>query len=163
MGGVEDSPAQSDILRRSGNSICRPACTSSTIGSLENFNGDIPMDQVLIEALEVDTVIGVYDWERSITQRLSLDLCLATDIRAAAERDDLSLTLDYDAISRRIGRFANEHDFALVETFAERLAAMLSEEFTIAWLRLTIRKPGAVANARAVGVMIERGSRPEMT
>ncbi|WP_417328939.1 dihydroneopterin aldolase [Halomonas cupida] len=121
------------------------------------------MDQVLIEALEVDTVIGVYDWERSITQRLSLDLCLATDIRAAAERDDLSLTLDYDAISRRIGRFANEHDFALVETFAERLAAMLREEFTIAWLRLTIRKPGAVANARAVGVMIERGSRPEMT
>lgn len=120
------------------------------------------MDQVLIEALEVDTIIGVYDWERNISQRLSLDLCLATDIRGAALHDDLSLSLDYDAISQRITRFAREHDVALVETFAERLAATLREEFAISWLRLTIRKPGAVANARAVGVMIERGHRPEM-
>lgn len=118
------------------------------------------MDQVLIEALDVDTVIGVYDWERRITQTLSLDLRLATDIRPAAESDDLSRTLDYAAISRRIGAFAKENDFALVETFAERLAAVLREEFAIAWLRLTVRKPGAVPNARAVGVVIERGQRP---
>ena len=120
------------------------------------------MDKVLIEALEVDTVIGVYEWERTITQTLSLDLLLATDIRAAAEDDDLSRTLDYDAISRRIGTFAKENDFELVETFAERLAAMLRDEFSIPWLRLTIRKPGAVPNARAVGVMIERGSLVEV-
>lgn len=119
------------------------------------------MDQVLIEALEVDTVIGVYAWERTITQRLSLDLCLATDIHAAASDDDLSKTLDYDAISRRIGDYAASHDFALVETFAERLAAMLRAEFSIPWLRLTVRKPGAVPNARAVGVTIERGQVPE--
>lgn len=118
------------------------------------------MDQVLIEALDVDTVIGVYDWERRITQTLSLDLRLATDIRPAAHNDDLSQTLDYAAISQRIGAFAKENDFALVETFAERLAATLREEFAIAWLQLTVRKPGAVPNARAVGVVIERGQRP---
>lgn len=119
------------------------------------------MDRVLIEALSIDTVIGVYDWERTITQTLSLDLQLATDIRPAAAADDLSRTLDYAAISQRIGRFAKEHDFALVETFAERLAAMLQDEFAIAWLQLTVRKPGAVPNARAVGVMIERGQHPD--
>ena len=118
------------------------------------------MDQVLIEGLELDTVIGVYDWERSITQRLTLDLVLATDIRAAAQDDDLSQTLDYDAISRRIGGFAEEHSFELVETFAERLAELLQEEFGVPWLKMTLRKPGAVANARAVGVSIERGQRP---
>ncbi|QTF93634.1 dihydroneopterin aldolase [Halomonas sp. BM-2019] len=119
------------------------------------------MDLVLIESLGVDTVIGVYDWERTITQRLALDLALATDIRPAAAADDIALTLDYAAISERIAAFAAEHQFALVETFAERLAAVLREEFAIAWLRLTVRKPGAVPAADAVGVQIERGIRPE--
>ncbi|MGB8714053.1 MAG: dihydroneopterin aldolase [Onishia taeanensis] len=115
------------------------------------------MDCVLIEALEVDTVIGVYDWERDILQRLVLDLELATDIRPAAADDDIAKTLDYAAISERVAAFAGEHDFALVETFAERLAATLREEFGIAWLALTVRKPGAVASASAVGVRITRG------
>ncbi|EPC02267.1 hypothetical protein L861_16285 [Litchfieldella anticariensis FP35 = DSM 16096] len=115
------------------------------------------MDRVLIESLAVDTVIGVYEWERHIQQRLVLDLEMATDIRPAARDDDLTLTLDYAAISKRIGSFTNEHAFSLVETFAERLAAMLREEFAIPWLRLTVRKPGAVPTAAAVGVCIERG------
>ncbi|MHB0776376.1 dihydroneopterin aldolase [Halomonas sp. WWR20] len=115
------------------------------------------MDRVLIEALAVETVIGVYDWERTLKQRLSLDLEMATDIRLAAAQDALDKTLNYAAISERIERFAAEHDFLLVETFAERLAALLREEFTIPWLRLTVRKPGAVAKAASVGVSIERG------
>ncbi|WP_253449489.1 dihydroneopterin aldolase [Halomonas sp. Y3] len=119
------------------------------------------MDLVLIESLGVDTVIGVYDWERTITQRLVLDLALATDIRPAAADDDIALTLDYAAISERIQDFAAEHDFALVETFAERLAETLRQELGIPWLRLAVRKPGAVAAAAAVGVQIERGQRPE--
>ncbi|WP_372613667.1 dihydroneopterin aldolase [Halomonas sp.] len=117
------------------------------------------MDTVLIESLGVDTVIGVYDWERRITQRLEIDLELATDIRPAAQADDISLTLDYGAISTRIGDFASSHEFALVETFADRLATLLCEAFSLPWLRLTVRKPGAVAAAASVGVRIERGNR----
>lgn len=118
------------------------------------------MDRILIEALEVETVIGAYDWERPIEQRLSLDLALATDIRPAAASDALDLTLDYAAICERIQRFAREHDFELVETFAERLAQTLRDEFTIGWLRLTLRKPGAVPAARSVGLEIIRGTPP---
>lgn len=116
------------------------------------------MDRVLIEGLTVETVIGAYDWERTIRQTLELDLELATDIRPAAAGDELARTLDYAAISERILAFAEATDFELVETFAERLATLLREEFAIAWLRLTVRKPGAVATARAVGVSIERGA-----
>ncbi|UYG08509.1 dihydroneopterin aldolase [Halomonas sp. M4R1S46] len=118
------------------------------------------MDLVLIEALKVDTVIGVYDWERTLTQTLVLDLELATDIRPAAAGDDLTRTLDYAAISARIAEFGAQHRFALVETFAERLAEALRQEFAIPWLRLTLRKPGAVPAAGAVGVRIERGAGP---
>ncbi|RBI68232.1 dihydroneopterin aldolase [Vreelandella sulfidaeris] len=121
------------------------------------------MDRILIEALTVDTVIGVYDWERSIQQSLSLDLVLATDIRSAAATDDLRLTLDYAAICQRIQQFADAHQFALVETFAERLTECLRAEFPITWLRLTVRKPGAVPNAASVGLEITRGTLPEAT
>lgn len=115
------------------------------------------MDQILIEALEVDTVIGVYAWERTIQQRLSLDLSMATDIRPAAATDDLSLTLDYAAVCQRIDAFAKAHQFELVETFAERLCDTLRDEFALPWIRLTLRKPGAVAAARSVGLTIVRG------
>ncbi|KPQ22910.1 MULTISPECIES: dihydroneopterin aldolase [unclassified Halomonas] len=116
------------------------------------------MDRIFIEALEVDTVIGVYDWERTIQQSLRLDLTLATDIRSAAATDELRLTLDYAAICQRIQQFADTHQFALVETFAERLATCLRNDFPISWLRLIVRKPGAVPKAASVGLEITRGT-----
>ena len=115
------------------------------------------MDTVFIEGLEVDTVIGAYDWERDIRQCLRLDLVFAWDNRPAAAGDDLTLALDYATVSQRIQAFAAQARFELVETFAERLAALLQAEFKLPWLRLRITKPGAVPTARGVGVEIERG------
>ncbi|GLZ84904.1 7,8-dihydroneopterin aldolase [Metapseudomonas resinovorans] len=117
------------------------------------------MDTVFIEGLEVDTVIGAYDWERSIRQCLRLDLQLAWDNRPAAAGDDLEKALDYAAVSQRIQAFAAEAQFLLVETFAERLVAVLMAEFNIPWVRLKLHKPGAVPAASSVGVEIERGCR----
>lgn len=117
------------------------------------------MDRVFIECLEVDTVIGAYDWERGIRQCLRLDLSFAWDNRPAAAGDDLSKALDYASVSTRIQAFAEQAQFQLVETFAERLAEVLMGEFNIPWLRLKLTKPGAVAAAAGVGVEIERGCR----
>ncbi|KQQ55458.1 dihydroneopterin aldolase [Pseudomonas sp. Leaf129] len=117
------------------------------------------MDRVFIEGLEVDTVIGAYDWERDIRQCLRLDLVFAWDNRPAAAGDDLTLALDYATVSQRIQAFAAQARFELVETFAERLAQLLMSEFGIPWLRLKVTKPGAVVAAQGVGVEIERGCR----
>jgi len=117
------------------------------------------LDRVFIEGLEVDTVIGAYDWERGIRQCLRLDLTFAWDNRPAAAGDDLSLALDYASVSARIQAFAEQAQFQLVETFAERLAHELMDEFKITWLRLKVTKPGAVPAAIGVGVEIERGCR----
>lgn len=117
------------------------------------------MDKVFIEGLEVDTVIGVYDWEREIRQCLRLDLVCAWDNRRPAEGDDLTLALDYAALAERIQAFATQARYELVETFAEQLAALLMAEFQIPWLRLKVTKPGAVPAAIGVGVEIERGCR----
>ena len=117
------------------------------------------MDKVFIEGLEVDTLIGAYDWERGIRQCLLLDLTFAWDIRPAAAGDDLSKALDYAAVNQQVQAFAAAAQFELVETFAERLAEQLLERFDAAWLRLRVTKPGVNAAARAVGVEVER-SRP---
>ncbi len=116
------------------------------------------MDRVFIEGLEVDTVIGAYDWERDIRQCLRLDLSFAWDNRPAAAGDDLSKALDYASVSARIQSFAAQAQFQLVETFAERLAETLMSEFNIPGLRLKLTKPGAVPAATGgVGVEIQRG------
>lgn len=115
------------------------------------------MDRVFIEGLEVDTVIGAYDWEREIRQCLRLDLSFAWDNRAPAQDDDLTKALDYATVSARIQAFASAAQFILVETFAERLATVLMAEFQIPWLRIKLTKPGAVPAATGVGVEIERG------
>lgn len=117
------------------------------------------MDKVFIEGLEVDTLIGAYDWERGIRQCLRLDLTFAWDIRPAAAGDDLSLALDYAAVHQHVQAFAAAAQYELVETFAERLAESLLTQFGMPWLRLRATKPGANPLARGVGVEIER-SRP---
>ena len=118
------------------------------------------MDHVFIRGLEMDAVIGAYDWERDIRQRLVCDLEMAWDIRPAADSDDLTLALDYAAVSQRVLDYVTSSSFELVETLAERLAALVMDEFGVPWLRLTISKPGAVTQATGgVGVVIERGAR----
>ncbi|HTD29337.1 MAG TPA: dihydroneopterin aldolase [Xanthomonadaceae bacterium] len=114
------------------------------------------MDKVFIAGLEVETVIGIYDWERKIRQPLVFDIEMAFDNRVPAATDDIVDTLDYKAISKRLIAFVSESSFGLVETLAERCAEMILAEFPVARLRLKLSKPGAVRGATAVGVIIKR-------
>ena len=118
------------------------------------------MDIVFVQGLRADTVIGVYDWERRIRQTVVLDLEMATDNRRAAATDGIVDALDYAEVSKRVLAFVQGSEFQLIETMAEQVAALVLAEFNVPWLRLRLAKPGAVAQAREVGVLIERGERP---
>ena len=115
------------------------------------------MDIVYINDLKIDTIIGIYDWEREVRQTISLDLEMGTDIRQAAATDDIQYTLNYKAVSKRLIDFIEGSEFFLVETIAEQVAEIVREEFKVPWLRLRIGKPGAIRGARDVGIVIERG------
>ncbi|WP_417582691.1 dihydroneopterin aldolase [Nitrincola sp.] len=117
------------------------------------------MDIVYIRELEVETVIGIYDWEREVRQTVSLDLEMGTDIRAAASTEDIEQTLNYKSVSKRLISFISESEFLLVETMAEEISQIVMNEFDVPWLRLRLSKPGAVRGAKDVGVVIERGER----
>ena len=117
------------------------------------------MDIIYLHGLKVDCVIGVWEWERRITQPVTIDLDMGADIRRAAESDELDDTLSYKAVSKRVSEFVRESRFQLVETLAERVAGILLDEFNIPWCRVRINKTGAVRGARDVGVLVERGVR----
>ena len=117
------------------------------------------MDIVYISNLEVETVIGIYDWERKIRQTVNLDLQMGTNICQAAASEDIGNTLNYKTVSDRLIEFIEASEFQLVETMAEEIAQLLLKEFPIPWLKLRLGKPGAVAAAADVGVIIERGVR----
>jgi dihydroneopterin aldolase len=114
-------------------------------------------DIVFIEDLRIQTVIGVYDWEREITQTVSLDLQMAFEIHAAAASDAIADTLDYKAVAKRLIQFVEASEFQLVEALAQHCAQIVLDEFPVNWLRLKLSKPGAVRGSSAVGVVIERG------
>lgn len=119
----------------------------------------IHVDRVLIEGLTVDAVIGVYGWERELRQTLIIDLVMAWDNQLPGSSDNVEQALDYASVSAAITAWVRASSFQLLEALAEDLAARLLAEFGVKGLRLTLRKPGAVANARSVGVEIERGVR----
>ncbi|MDH5594976.1 MAG: dihydroneopterin aldolase [Nitrosopumilus sp.] len=117
------------------------------------------MDIVFLHGLKIDTVIGIYDWERKIRQSVILDLDMGFDIAKAAKSDHIDDTLDYKAIAKRLIEFVGDSDFQLVETLAEKSAEVVLNEFPVSWLKLKLNKKGAVSQAGDVGVIIERGKK----
>ena len=113
-------------------------------------------DVVFIEGLTIETLIGIYDWERRIRQALVFDIEMAFDNRKPAATDAIEDTLNYKAVSKRLIEYVSASDFGLVETLAERCAALILDEFGVSNVKLKLSKPGAVRGARAVGVRIER-------
>lgn len=116
------------------------------------------MDTIFIGGLRIDTVVGIYDWERRICQTVVLDIEMAADVSTAAKSDDIEDTLNYKAIAKRLTGFVQASEFRLVETLAEECARIIREEFSVPWLRIKLNKIGAVRGARDVGVIIERGN-----
>ena len=116
------------------------------------------MDTIFLNDLRVETVIGIFDWERKIRQTVSIDLEMAADIRRAAASDSIDDTLDYKSVAKRLIGFVEDSDFGLVETLAERIARIVVTEFDVPRVKVTLHKPGAVRGSKDVGVVIERGA-----
>ncbi len=117
------------------------------------------MDIIFLGGLEIDTIIGIYDWERKKKQTVVLDIEMAFDIKKAAQTDDIAHTLDYKAVSERVVSFVETSEFFLVEKLIEEIAAVLRTEFQIPWVRIVLNKRGAITRAKDVGIIIERGEK----
>ncbi len=114
------------------------------------------MDTIFLRDLRVETIVGVWDWERKIRQTVSIDLEMAADIRRAAASDSLDDTLNYKLVAKRVQQFVAESSFQLVETLAENIAEVVLTDFDVPWVEVRVNKPGAIRGARDVGVKIRR-------
>ena len=117
------------------------------------------MDIIFLGGLEIQTIIGIYDWERQTRQTVVLDIEMAYDIEKAAETDDIQFTLDYKTVSKRIISFVEESQFFLVEKLIVEVANIIRHEFKVPWVRITLNKKGAISGASDVGIVIERGEK----
>lgn len=117
------------------------------------------MDIIFLGGLEIETIIGIYDWERKKKQTIVLDIEMAFDIKKAAQTDDIAHTLDYKAVSERVVSFVEKSEFFLVEKLIEEIATILRSEFAISWVRIVLNKRGAITRAKDVGIIIERGEK----
>ena len=116
-------------------------------------------DTVFIRDLEVRAIIGIEDWERKKPQPILIDIEMACDAAKAAVDDDIEHAVNYRSVAKATERLTIDGAFFLVETLAERIAAMVRTDFGVSWTRVSVRKPGAVRFSREVGVTVERGSR----
>lgn len=113
-------------------------------------------DIISINELAVNTIIGTYDWEKEIPQQLLINIDLQHDIRAAAASDDLTLSIDYAAIAASVTELAANSRVELIESLAENIATHILMSSPAAWCRVKVSKAGAINNAKAVSVCIER-------
>jgi dihydroneopterin aldolase len=117
-------------------------------------------DTIFLHDLRVETIVGIWDWERKIRQTVSIDLQMAADISRAAASDDIDSTLNYKLVAKRVQQFVEDSEYQLVETLAEKIASLVLQEFDMPWIEVRVSKPGAIRNAQNVGVVIRREKQP---
>lgn len=118
------------------------------------------MDIIFLGGLKIDTIIGIYDWERETKQTVVLDIEMAFDIEKAAATDDIQYTLDYKTVTNRIISFVEDSQFLLVEKLIVEIATIIRTEFDVPWVKIKLNKKGAISHAVDVGIIIERGQKP---
>lgn len=114
------------------------------------------MDILFLNELRVTTTIGIYAWEQAIKQPVVFNLELGIDTQRAAQSENIEDALDYATVAERLTQYISANQYQLLETLAEQAAQFLLQEFQLSWLRLRVSKPGAVANTKEVGLLIER-------
>ncbi|HEX7053555.1 MAG TPA: dihydroneopterin aldolase [Burkholderiales bacterium] len=114
------------------------------------------MDAIVIRDLRVEALIGIHRRERHVTQTLTIDLDIGLPGDAVFATDRVADTIDYEQVALRIRALAASGHFRLVETLAERIARLLIDELGAPWAKVSAAKIGILANARYVGVTVER-------
>ena len=120
------------------------------------------MDIIFVRGLKCETILGVYEWERVSLRPVLIDLEIAAASNESFDHDSAKGLMNYDSISTRLTELLRTLHYKTVERLAETIAQTVLSEFHAPWVKVTVGKPAAIKNAAMVGVMIERGSKPQM-
>jgi len=115
------------------------------------------MDKIIINDLEVFYRIGVPEEERAAPQRLLISVEMTRDVSAAAVADDLTKTIDYYAVTRRLLKFGEGRNWKLIEKLAADLANAILAEFGPDQVTIEVKK-FVIPEAGYVSVRVTRGA-----
>lgn len=115
------------------------------------------MDIIFLRELRIDTLIGVYEWEKRVPQTLQIDLEIALPNSRACQSDDIDDALDYAKIVRHLQDVLTSRHFNLLEALAEHIAQILLNDFNAPWVKVSVAKLQAIRGSKMVGISIERG------
>ncbi len=115
------------------------------------------MDIIFLRELKIDTLIGVYEWEKRVPQTLQLDLEIALPNSRACQSDNIDDALDYSQIVAHIQQVLRSRHFNLLEALAEHIAKILLDDFKAPWVKVSVAKLQAIRGSKMVGISIERG------
>ena len=113
-------------------------------------------DIIFINDLKIETIIGVNAWERQLKQTISINIELYTDISSAADSDDLTKTVDYQLLHDNLIAIVDNSSFKLIETLADCIAKECLKHSLVEQVKVSLTKPGAIAQAKSVGIVIIR-------
>ena len=118
------------------------------------------MDIIFLNDLRIETVVGVYEWERKLPQTIQLDIEIGLPPAQPQRADSIDDTIDYAAVAARVRESLKQHQFLLIEAMAEHISAIILTEFGSPWTRVSITKLGLIRGIKRLGVCIERGVKP---
>ncbi len=111
---------------------------------------------IYIRELKVETIIGTKAWERQVKQQIWLDLEFSYDMQQAVADDNIAHAVDYTSVAEASINFVTAQSFQLIEALAHKLADYLLQLFPLQSLKIRVTRPGVLAQAKEVGVTIER-------
>ena len=120
------------------------------------INNNKLLDTVKIERLELDCIIGINPWERLTKQQITVDIEIDTDLSAAGESDAIEDTINYRTIAKTVTNEIEKSHYGLVESIGAKIADICLKDDRVFSVKVTVRKPGAVRKASAVGIVIRR-------
>ena len=114
------------------------------------------MDKVFIKGLEVEGIIGIFQWEREVRQLISVDIEMDFDNQKAAKSDSIDHALNYKLVGKRVSSLIKNSKFKLVEAMAEKISSIILKEFPVSKVKVSLSKPGAMRGSKSVGITIVR-------
>ena len=127
-----------------------------TVAAISEKESSCPMDKIFIKDLLARCDLGVCDEERRERQDVLINVVLSVDLAPAGASDELSDSVDYRALKKRVLVAAETSSFRLAEALAEHLAAICLEDERVAEVQVSVEKPTALRFARTVSVEITR-------
>ena len=109
---------------------------------------------VLIKDFIIYEIIGIHQNEKINKQKIIFNIVIDVNQNIHPDENDLSSIVDYEKITNKLKKLANNKKYNFLESLAEDSFNEIFSDKRINSVKIKIEKPDAIANAQSVGVEV---------